>query len=526
MRVVKIGIVLLAVLWLSGVVWVGSLVVQGLTESGQTRAKVNSEAALLIAEARRDAIRADAQVKVLMAQERLEKVRLRSDPTVKASLVRALKIRAVLSAWFPLYFPVFAFAGVASAVGVYYSFRLVTFRHDGIETPVRAFDAPRLVSQSLQVKALEATQGVDVLKLAEAISTRQLNAFGHLARGFRGMMLKGTTEHEQPALPPMPQHVPSFADLLHAEKFRPGSPLVFGFQQNGTPKQGTWQDAYSLGIAGQSGFGKSATIRFLMSESLLTGAVSEFFVIDPHYPHEKSLLSSLGSLKESQRVHYVENPLDTMDLIADINAAIDRRLNGAEASDPLLVVVIDELIPAVKKFPAISALVERVGTESRKAGVYGIFASQSWNGDRTGGTTARDNLTALLVHRMKPKQANTLLQDSALAKQVTRLQPGQILFAPTNSDPEILTVPYCSVHDMPEVVKRLTIPAESGRQMEFSDDVNDAELVARIKARFPQNNELARLIERDKGQVSTVLNNPSKMTPSLRNAFLRLLQAA
>ena len=144
-----------------------------------------------------------------------------------------------------------------------------------------------------------------MLKLAEAISTRQLNTFGHLARGMRGIL----GSKEAPALMtsqaalPAPQHVPTFADLLHADKFRQGDPLVFGFQQTGTPKQGTWQDAYSLGIAGLSGYGKSATIRFLMSESLLTGAVGKFFVIDPHYPHEKSLLTSLGSLKESKQVH-------------------------------------------------------------------------------------------------------------------------------------------------------------------------------------------------------------------------------
>lgn len=529
MRVVKIGIVLLAVLWLSGVVWVGSLVVQGLTESGQTRAKVNSAASLLIAEARRDAIRADAQVKVLRAQERLEKVRLRSDPAVKASLVQAVKVRAVLSAWLPIYAPIFLFAGLSSVAAVYYSFRLVTFRHEGIETPVRAFDAPRLVSQSLQVKALEATQGVDVLKLAEAISTRQLQSFSHLARGFRGLMGRDSVaiSHALPEASPMisAQPVPSFADLLHAGKFQAGSPLVFGFQESGSPKIGTWQDAYSLGIAGLSGFGKSATIRFLMSESLLTKAVGRFYVIDPHYPHEKSLLASLGDLKDAPQVTYAENPIDTIDLITEIHAAIDRRLRGDEPSEPLMVVVIDELIPAVKTFPAVSRLVERIGMESRKAGVYGIFASQSWNGDKTGGTTARDNLTALLVHRMKPKQANTLLQDSGLARKVTRLNPGQVLFAPTSSDPELLTVPYCSKSDMPEVVKRLAMPMDVTKEEE-AGEMNDTELIQRVKMRFPQNNELARLIARDKGQVSTVLNHPERLTPSLRSAFMQLLHTA
>ena len=127
------------------------------------RREVNRQVALLKAQTVLSDTQTKQQIALIVAQERLEKVKLRSDPAVKASLVQAVKVRAVLSAWLPIYAPIFLFAGLSSVEAVYYSFRLVTFRHEGIETPVRAFDATRLVSQSLQVKALEATQGVDVL---------------------------------------------------------------------------------------------------------------------------------------------------------------------------------------------------------------------------------------------------------------------------------------------------------------------------------------------------------------------------
>ena len=497
------------------------------------RREVNRQVALLQAQAKLAETQTENKIKLIQAEERLEKAKTKNDPSIREAVKHAEKTKLYLSAWLPVYLPFVLSAAAGGTLAVYISFRLVEFQHGELRTPVRAIDAPKLALAAMQVQALEATQGMEAVKFASELQTRNMTALGTFARGVRGLLGRdhGAGHDRQVALPPvnMPvQHVPSFSDLLNAGKFQAGSPLLFGFQESGSPKMGTWQDAYSLGIAGLSGYGKSATIRFLMSESLLTGAVGEFFVIDPHYPHEKSLLASLGELKQAKQLHYVENSLDTMDLLSVVNARIDRRLKGEEASDPLLVVVIDELIPAVKTFPAISSLVERIGTESRKAGVYGIFASQSWNGDKTGGTTARDNLTALLVHRMKPKQANTLLQDSTLAKQVTRLQPGQVLFSPTSADPELLTVPYCSLNDMPEVVKRLTpfdmttAAPKLEDAKEFETVENDTVLIQQIKQRFPENNELARKIGYDKAQVSRALNY-GVMSASLRRAFASLL---
>lgn len=494
------------------------------------RAEVNRQVALLQAQAKLAETQTENKIKLIEAEERLEKAKTKNDPSIREAVKHAEKTKLYLSAWLPVYLPFVLSAAAGGTLAVYISFRLVEFQHGELKTPVRAIDAPKLALAAMQVQYAEATQGMEAVKFASELQTRNMTALGTFARGVRGLLGREyTAGHDrQAALPSvnMPvQRVPSFSELLAAGKFQAGSPLVFGFQESGSPKMGTWQDAYSLGIAGLSGYGKSATIRFLMSESLLTKAVGRFYVIDPHFPHEKSLLASLGDLKDAPQVTYAENPIDTADLIIDINAAIDRRMKGQEPSEPLMVVVIDELIPAVKTFPAVSRLVERIGMESRKAGVYGIFASQSWNGDKTGGTTARDNLTALLVHRMKPKQANTLLQDSGLARKVTRLNPGQVLFAPTSSDPELLTVPYCSKSDMPEVVKRLTMPMDVTKEEE-AGEMNDTELIQRVKMRFPQNNELARLIARDKGQVSTVLNHPERLTPSLRAAFMQLLQTA
>jgi hypothetical protein len=251
------------------------------------------------------------------------------------------------------------------------------------------------------------------------------------------------------------RNIPTFRELLSNGTIAHGKPLVFGYAHDGAPVTGSWEDAYSCGIGGQSGFGKTATIRSLMAQSLVNGSVSDFYVIDPHYPHPKSLLSSLGSLKDSEQVHYADTPFDISEMIAGINTCIDRRFARQEPSFPVKIVIIDEVMSIINKIPAIKKLVERVGCESRKAGFYGVFASQSWVGQKTGGTTARDNLACILAHRMKKGQANTLLQDTESAKMVQHLEQGQALFAPTSLEAQIITIPYCKAEDMSNVVEVL-----------------------------------------------------------------------
>ena len=175
MNSLKIAVAVIAAIWFCIISAVFVVGIRLYWQADETQADIKKQTAIIQATANLEEVKADGQVRVLEARERLAKVELRTDPSVKASLVRALKIRAVLSAWFPLYAPVLLFAGVATCGAVYYSFRLVLFEHEGVKTHVRAFDSARLIHESLQVKALEATQGVDVLKLAEAISTRQLN---------------------------------------------------------------------------------------------------------------------------------------------------------------------------------------------------------------------------------------------------------------------------------------------------------------------------------------------------------------
>lgn len=260
----------------------------------------------------------------------------------------------------------------------------------------------------------------------------------------------------QPETPALSQGVPTFKDLLSQGVLAPHKPLIFGMTQTGQIKSGSWADLFSSAIAGQSGQGKTSTLRSLIAQSLLTEQVSLFWILDYHYPHPESLLASLGAVKDCQQIKYAENRLDTLNLIKEIDATLDARLDGLEPSQPVKVVVMDETLVLADRMPEVKDLIFRIGTEGRKAGMYGLFSAQTWKAQDVGGSDVRDNLTSIIAHKMKQRQAQTLLQDRENVKAVKHLSTGQALFVPTKGDAEILNIPLCTPGDMQEVSRLLS----------------------------------------------------------------------
>lgn len=238
--------------------------------------------------------------------------------------------------------------------------------------------------------------------------------------------------------------VPTFGQLIGSGLIAADRPLVFGYA-HGQPKTGTWKDIYSNATGGQSGSGKTNTLRALIAQSILQGV--HFWIVDYHWPHEESLLATLGNLKDSLQVTYADKLIDVRPLLEAVDATIDRRKQGEELSTPIRVLCIDELLQIVKNCPYAETVIERIGTEGRKFGVYGLFSAQSWKSNKID-TTARDNLTSIFAHYMKPNQARVLLQDSDRERQVKHLRPGQMLFCPLNGLDEVIDVPFCSSEDI------------------------------------------------------------------------------
>jgi len=255
--------------------------------------------------------------------------------------------------------------------------------------------------------------------------------------------------------PAAPRTVPSFAEMLRAGVIAPGKPMILGYV-NGVARPGSFLDIYSAAVAGASGSGKTGTLLYLIGSGIVAEHV-RFYGIDPHYPHPKSLGFKTKPLWDAGLMHMATYLDDMRAVLRTVEKTIERRLQQLDTETTPVVLVIDELAFLAKSSigGSIAHTMERISTEGRKCAVYLLASSQTWLVARTGDSSVvRDTLTSAFVHRIKPKQANLLLQDKDEAEKVKRFirHPGEVLLCPVNDESMICQMPYTTDADMHRVV--------------------------------------------------------------------------
>ncbi len=254
------------------------------------------------------------------------------------------------------------------------------------------------------------------------------------------------------------EQIPTFQELLTSGDIARGKPMILGYE-NGQPRQGSFMDIYSAAVAGESGSGKTATLLFLIGSGLVSQPI-QFVGIDPHYPHPKSLGFKTKPLWETGLMRMATYKDDMLALLDEVEKVIDRRLKQLDKETMPIVLVIDELAFLTKTSigPAVAHTMERISTEGRKCAVYMLASSQTWLVSRTGpSSVVRDTLTSAYVHRIKPKQANLLLQDKDEASKVKKYvkQAGEALLCPVNDDSVVCKMPFTTETDMRVVAEML-----------------------------------------------------------------------
>lgn len=258
----------------------------------------------------------------------------------------------------------------------------------------------------------------------------------------------------------MPQikDIPTFQELLASGDIAHGKSMILGFE-NGVPRRGSFLDIYSAAVAGESGSGKTATLLFLIGSGLIAEKI-RFIGIDPHYPHPKSLGYKTRPIWEAGLMKMATFKDDMLAVLNQVEGIIDHRLRQIDTDTTPVVLVIDELAFLAKTSigSAIAYTMERISTEGRKCAVYMLASSQTWLVARTGDSSVvRDTLTSAFVHRIKPKQANLLLQDKEEAEKVKKYikQAGDVLLCPVNDESVVCKMPFTTETDMQTVVNLL-----------------------------------------------------------------------
>jgi hypothetical protein len=249
--------------------------------------------------------------------------------------------------------------------------------------------------------------------------------------------------------------VPTFAELLDAGRIGKGNPMLLGYDEGGRPVEGSWLDLYSCAVGGLSGSGKSWTATYLAAQAALFGA--QLVILDPHASNTESLASRLAPMRGAYICAPAESPREMLAAVELVAAELDRRKAGARG--PGLLFICDEFSALQRGALAepLAALVEALGQEGRKLGLYAMVCGQVWSGARAGGTELRDSLASAYVHRLRPAQARMLTGMTAadLPGDLLELPPGTAYLLDTSGDFRRVTIPQMTAADLARVAELL-----------------------------------------------------------------------
>ena len=255
---------------------------------------------------------------------------------------------------------------------------------------------------------------------------------------------------------------PTFAQLLDAGRIGKGNPMLLGYDAEGRPVEGSWLDLYSCAVGGLSGSGKTWTATFLAAQAALYG--SELVLLDPHAGNAESLAARLAPMRGAFRCAPAESPREMLAAVELVAAELDRRKAGARG--PGLLFICDEFSALQRGALAepLAGLVEALGQEGRKLGIYAMVAGQVWSGSRAGGTELRASLASAYVHRLRPAQARMLTGMTAadLPADLLELPAGAAYLLDTAGDFRRVTIPQMTPADVARVAELLGGVAPSG----------------------------------------------------------------
>jgi hypothetical protein len=265
---------------------------------------------------------------------------------------------------------------------------------------------------------------------------------------------------EQPAAlaaPGLALPVPSFAQLLDSHAIGQGQPMLLGYDASGHAIEGTWQQLYSCAVGGLSGSGKSTTVAFLAGQAALHGA--RIVLLDPHGPDSQSLATKLAPLAGRYLCAPAVEPADMRRAVALVADELARRKAGKAGQAAPLLFICDEFSAMQRGELAepLAALVEAMGQEGRKLGMFAMVAGQVWSASRAGGTELRDSLASAYIHRLRPAQARMLtgLTAADLPSDLLELPSGQAYLLDTSGDMRRVTIPAMAPGDLDRVAQLL-----------------------------------------------------------------------
>lgn len=218
-----------------------------------------------------------------------------------------------------------------------------------------------------------------------------------------------------------------------------------------------WDAFSTIAISGQSGSGKTSTVRFLIAQLLINNTA--IYVCDPHGN------AGNGSLRESilPIESFLAQPIaitlqERVNTFKQINTILKARLNGIDKSKDKIAIILDEatrhfIESSKEQVDELATILQSLANEGRKANIRCFLLSQNWKSDFIGSRSVRSSITHVIFHRTNGDEVK-LFVPSMPAKElrmIASLPAGHTYVYPFLYK---LRVPYISQDDIEDFAKR------------------------------------------------------------------------
>ena len=186
------------------------------------------------------------------------------------------------------------------------------------------------------------------------------------------------------------------------------------------PKYLEYDSFATVAISGQSGSGKTSTVRFIIAQLLLNNTA--IIICDPHGNAGNGALAE--SIKPIIPFLYMpvaitlEDRIKAFDYVHSILR--DRIDNGADNSQRI-VIILDEatqhfIESSREQVDKVARMLQSLANEGRKANIRVFLLSQNFHQDFIGSRSVRSSITHVLFHRTSTDEVK-LLAPSMPAKE-------------------------------------------------------------------------------------------------------------
>jgi hypothetical protein len=263
---------------------------------------------------------------------------------------------------------------------------------------------------------------------------------------------------------------------------------------------GSWRftDAFSKGIGGDSGSGKSTTAAFMVAQRWYreTAGNFELYLGDPHLGARESLAVRLSELGvELQNDRLADDPEAVLRLVERVYRELGTRQGrmklawqrGAAMPEfPRVQLVIDEW-PALlrdKLGPDLLGMLEALAHQGRKFGIGITLIAQSWLVDASGSTQLR-GLPLSMAHHMSHEEYRRLVGRRP-EHDMDMLPPGTVIAKEGDQKAELVRVPRLELPPPPPQVER--VPEIDLKRVDATDAtgiheaLSDEEVAKRLRS--------------------------------------------